>query len=105
MIKQGEKYIVTSDNWFLAPDGQEYRAAYGVCHLLKMEDVFGFTPQRPSTNWFMQVGEGDNMVMIAGCQIHYVVKCDKKPSAIEGVHNIPNTQTDQTVKNKIFFTE
>ena len=29
MIEQDENYLVTTDNWFHAADGQAYRAAWG----------------------------------------------------------------------------
>jgi hypothetical protein len=40
------KYLITTDNWFVAPDGSE-----------------------------------ENHIIIAGCQIHYAVKCDKPHSS------------------------
>lgn len=45
--------------------------------------MFNFTPIRPSTNWFVKCG---NMI-IAGCQIHYAIKCKDQPNIIEGKYN------------------
>lgn len=104
MITQGEKYLVTADNWFVAPDGEEYRSVWGVCHIKTTEQILGY-PQRPSTNWFLVVGEGQNEVIIAGCQIHYVVKSADRPFLKPGIHDMVMTQAHNTVKNKIFFTE
>jgi hypothetical protein len=103
MIKNGEKYLVTSDSWFFGTDGNQYRAAWGVCVVVEFKETFGFVPQRPSTNWLMQIGEGENMVIIAGCQIHHLVKCDSRPILIPG--DIAGKDEDPSPKNKIFFTE
>ena len=32
------KYLITTDNWFYAPDGKEYRAAWGDVEIV--EDSF-----------------------------------------------------------------
>jgi hypothetical protein len=79
MIKDGQRYIITTNAWFYAPDGEQYRGAWGTCHLSKIEDVFGFTPVRPSTNWYLTVGSGEHEIVIAGCQIHYAVRCEQVP--------------------------
>ena len=79
MVVDGENYIVTTNDWFIAPDGNNYRAAWGKCKMFKIEDVFGFTPARPSTNWYLQIGEGDGSIIVAGCQIHYAIKCKNSP--------------------------
>lgn len=103
MIKDGETYVITSNEWFYGSDGFQYRAAYGKCTIVKAEDALGFTPQRPSTNWFLQIGEGDRQVIIAGCQIHYAVKCATRPMPREGTR----TDTDGEVLpfNRIWFTD
>jgi len=90
-IKQGENYLVTTDGWFIAPDGEQYRAAWGKCYIKNTEQVFGFTPQRPSTNWFLCVGD----MIIAGCQIHYLIFCPNKPNLKECYY------TDFDTKNKV----
>lgn len=79
MVENGQKYLVTLDNWFVAPDGQQYRAAWGRCCLRTTKDVFEFTPSRPSTNWFLIIGSEGKEVIVAGCQIHFCVRCEDKP--------------------------
>jgi hypothetical protein len=79
MIKENLKYLVTFDEWFVAPDGDTYSASWGKCKVLNIEDVFGFKPLKPSTNWYLQIGENDKEVIVAGCQIHYAVRCPEKP--------------------------
>jgi hypothetical protein len=72
-------YLITTDAWFIAPDGKSYRSVWGDVTIL--EDSFlGIKTNRNASNWFAKVGSEDNHVIIAGCQIHYAVKCIKKPN-------------------------
>lgn len=71
MIKVGDKVLVTTDAWFFAPDGEEYRAVFGTLHgVYTSEDTLGVKTNARSTNWYVVIG---NMTL-AGCQIHYVIK-------------------------------
>lgn len=73
------KYLITTDNWFTAPDGKEYKAVWGNVEIL--EDKFlGVTTNRNSSNWFAKVGSEENHIIIAGCQIHYAARCETKPN-------------------------
>lgn len=73
------KYLITTDAWFYAPDGKQYKAVWGDVQIV--EDTFlGLKTNRNSTNWFAKVGNEQNHIIIAGCQIHYAVKCDEKPN-------------------------
>ena len=73
------KYLITADNWFLCPDGKYYRAVWGEVEII--EDTFlGLKTNRNSSNWFAKVGGENNHVIIAGCQIHYAIKCEEKPN-------------------------
>lgn len=69
-------YLITTDNWFVAPDGKQYQAVYGNCEVLD-DGILGVKTNERSTNWFVKVGSEDNHIIVAGCQIHYAVKCDK----------------------------
>lgn len=72
-LQVGKKALVTCDNWFLAPDGRQYRGIFGtVKGVFTAEDTLGVRPNGKSTNWYAEIG---NMV-IAGCQIHYVIRTD-----------------------------
>ena len=73
------KYLITTDAWFLAPDGKQYKAAWGNVEII--EDSFlGLKTNKNSSNWFAKVGNEEKYIIIAGCQIHYAVKSDKKPN-------------------------
>jgi hypothetical protein len=73
------KYLITTDNWFYAPNGCKYKAAWGEA-LIFEDNVLGIKTNRNSSNWYIQLGEGEGAIIIAGCQIHYAVRCDKKPN-------------------------
>ena len=73
------KYLITTDNWFIAPDGKEYKAVWGNVEIL--EDKFlGVATNRNSSNWFAKVGSEQNHIIVAGCQIHYAARCEEKPN-------------------------
>jgi hypothetical protein len=74
VIQLDVKYLITTDNWFTAPDGMQYRNVFGTARgIYSADDTLGLTTNRNSTNWYVSIG---NMI-IAGCQIHYVIQTDK----------------------------
>ena len=72
------KYLITADAWFLAPDGKQYRAAWGEVEVID-DSILGLKTNRNSTNWFAKIGNDEKHIIIAGCQIHYAIKCENKP--------------------------
>jgi len=73
------KYLITTDNWFYAPDGKQYRAAWGEVEIVE-DNILGIKTNRVSTNWFAKIGDDKKYIIIAGCQIHYAIKCENKPN-------------------------
>lgn len=73
------KYLITTDNWFTAPDGKLYKAAWGNVEILE-DSVLGVKTNRNSSNWYAKVGSTENHIILAGCQIHYAVRCEEKPN-------------------------
>jgi len=73
------KYLITTDNFFFGKDGKQYRAVWGDVEVLQ-DDVLGVKTNRNSTNWYLKVGNENNHVIIAGCQIHYANKCNDRPN-------------------------
>lgn len=70
----GERYLITTDNWFIAPDGEQYRAVFGTVTGVTSDDqTLGIKTNRGSTNWYVVIG---NMI-VAGCQIHYCIRTDE----------------------------
>ncbi len=71
-IKVGEKALITTDDWFIAPDGQTYKAVHGTINaVLNDAEALGIKTNARSSNWFISIGN----MLIAGCQIHYAIKC------------------------------
>lgn len=71
-------YLITTDEWFLAPDGKQYRAVWGNVEILE-DSIFGIKTNRGSSNWFAKVGSEENHVIVSGCRIHYAAKCNQQP--------------------------
>lgn len=73
------KYLITTDGWFTAPNGKQYKAAWGNVEIIE-DTSLGLKTNRNSTNWYAKVGSEDNHIIIAGCQIHYAIKCENEPA-------------------------
>ena len=72
-IQIGKKALITTDNWFHAPDGNTYRAVHGTVRAVRSDaDTLGVKTNARSTNWYVEIG---NMT-VAGCQIHYAIRTD-----------------------------
>lgn len=70
MITPGQKYLINTDQWFFAPDGENYKAVWGTVHgVVDAEQTLGLKTNRNSTNWYVAIGD----MIIAGCQIHYAI--------------------------------
>ena len=63
------KYLITTDDYFIAPDGKEYKCVWGDVQILN-DNVLGVKTNRNAVNWYAKVGD----VIIAGCQIHFAIK-------------------------------
>ncbi len=69
----GQKYLLTTDQWFFAPDGESYRSVFGTVHaLVDSEVALGMKTNRNSTNWYVAIGD----MIVAGCQIHYAMRAN-----------------------------
>ena len=74
------KYLITTDNWFMAPDGYEYRSVWGEARVVEANEALGIKTNRNSTNWYVKIGSEKNHMILAGCQIHYAARCDHEPN-------------------------
>jgi hypothetical protein len=70
------KYLITTDAWFYGQDGQQYKSVWGEVEILN-DSILGIKTNARSSNWFAKVGTESNHLIIAGCQIHYSLKCEK----------------------------
>lgn len=73
------KYLITTEKYFIAPDGKSYQAVWGDVKLVE-DSILGVKTNRNSANWYAVVGGNGKEIIIAGCQIFYAVKCDQKPN-------------------------
>jgi len=99
------KYLITTDNWFFAPDGRQYRAVWGEVEIIS-DSFLNIKTNIKSSNWFAKVGSEDKFVIIAGCQIHYACKTDIQPLTDTTDTSILNdiTEIKKTI-NTIFIAE
>lgn len=81
------KYLITTDNWFLAPDGKQYRSAWGEVEVLE-DSILGVKTNRNSSNWYAKIGDEKNHIIVAGCQIHYAIRSEEKPTETETYRNV-----------------
>lgn len=93
MLKVGDKVLVTTDCWFHAPDGLPYKAVFGtVKGVFDSKQTLGIDTNRNATNWYAEVGS----MIIAGCQIHYVIKTDKVNFGRVGDFEVTNGEVKET---------
>jgi len=101
------KYLITTNDWFYAPDGNSYKAVWGDVEILDDDKVLGIKTNRQSTNWFAKIGSSEKHVIIAGCQIYYAVRCQAKPSnespIVENIHE--GKVILGTTMNRIYIAE
>jgi len=72
-IEIGKTVLITTHNWFIAPDGKQYMAAFGTAKaVLDSQQTLGVKTNARSTNWYVELG---NMT-IAGCQVFYAIRTD-----------------------------
>lgn len=98
----GQKVLLTVRDWFVGPDGRQYRSVHGTLRKIhKVEDLIGFAPSRQHANWVLEVGE----MTVMGCQMLTIIKTDivntkdiTESQLHEGKYNLP------TKPNDIFHT-
>lgn len=73
-IEVGRDVLVTTNGWFVAPNGRQYKSVFGRFNgVFTDEQTLGIKTNRNSTNWYAKIGK----MVIAGCQIYYVIESDK----------------------------
>jgi hypothetical protein len=72
-IQVGKKALITTDCWFIAPNGKQYRSVFGTVKAVQSsEETLGVRTNARSTNWYVEIG----CMTLAGCQIHYAIRAD-----------------------------
>ncbi len=72
-------FLITTDAWFVAPDGKMYRAVWGKVEVHTDSDTLGIKTNVRSSNWYAVIGKDKKRVIVAGCQIHYACVSMEKP--------------------------
>lgn len=74
------KFLITLDKWFVAPDGKSYKAVWGRVEIYSDKETLGIVTNDKSTNWYVVIGEQGRRVIIAGCQIHFACVSMQRPN-------------------------
>jgi hypothetical protein len=100
------KYLISTDNWFIAPDGLQYKSAWGQVEILT-DELLGIKTNRNASNWFAKIGTERNHIIVAGCQIHYACKSEEKPNINDVFEDIQFDGKFVTSKRptRIYITE
>lgn len=81
------KYLITTDAWFYAPDGKQYKSVWGDVQIVS-DSILGIKTNVRSSNWFAKIGSEGKHVIVAGCQIHYACRCERQPETISSEINV-----------------
>ena len=95
------KYLITTDAYFFAPDGKQYRAVWGEVQILP-DTFLGVQTNRNSSNWFARVGSEEQHVILAGCQIHYAVKVDQCPNPQDVQERVGDNHEMKIIDSRIY---
>lgn len=99
------KYLITTDNWFIAPDGKSYRAVWGEAKTMTAAEALGIEPNRNSANWMVRVGTEEHHIILAGCQIHYAVSCPDRPNQKDTLQKFSDDKEKTLRDNCIYIPE
>lgn len=71
----GRKVLVTTHDWFYAPNGLDYKAVFGTLKAIEESSkLVGFNTTRGAfANWVYTIGE----VVVMGCQVLYIIYTDE----------------------------
>lgn len=92
-------FLVTTNSWFLAPDGVQYRAVWGRIEIYDSKSTLGINPNRNSVNWYAVIGEGEKRMIIAGCQILYACVSVKAPNTLR----VKEDRWNEEIKNYVEY--
>jgi len=98
----GEKYLITAEDWFFAPDGENYRAVFGTVHgVIDAAEALGVKANARSTNWYVLIGD----MLLAGCRVHYVLRADHynpRPSVLAEIDHDGLRLVAQNATSRIY---
>lgn len=97
----GKKVLVTTSDWFYAPDGLEYKAVFGTLKAIEESSkIVGFNTTRGHyANWVYTIGN----LVVMGCQVQYIVYTDE----VNSTQMVSDWHSDHGViqrPNRIYIT-
>lgn len=99
----GKKVLVSCSDWFIAPDGKEYKAAWGTLNGIVSDEDMKLKMARMHANFYLLVGK----FMIAGCEAKFVIESEQRPNTEESLgwtHHEGNLKTFSR-PSLIYFAE
>ena len=89
MIIKDKHYLLNLNEFFIAPDGKQYKAVWGRCEPVHINHpTMGLGDNlhntRQSANYFISVDGGK--FIVAGCQVMYACQCDEEPYLETGAY-------------------
>lgn len=71
----GKTVLVTTSDWFIAPDGLSYQSVFGTLQAVHlMKDVIpGAVPTRTHANYLFEIGN----MLVMGCRVSYIIRANK----------------------------
>ncbi len=87
MQMKNKKGIISLDDWIYDKRGNQYKAVFGKCTVVKAEDVMGCKTGSGQADFVIIVGQKEPMI-IAGCQMHTFQECQELPQKTPNILEI-----------------
>lgn len=97
------KVLISTYDWFIGPDGLQYKAIWGTAKICSSEETLGLKNNKNSTNWYVQIGDKKRGAIIGGCQVNYAIACPNPPNTNKVVAEVSGTYSE--VQTKIYLAE
>lgn len=100
----GKTVLITTDNWFTAPNGESYNSVFGtLVGIFNDKETLGIPTNAKSSNWYVQVGN----MLIAGCQIHYAIQtnCVTNTAPILEIKHEGKIHFDRAALSRIYHAD
>lgn len=84
------KGIVSTSSWIYAKDGNQYRAFFGKCSVLKAEETIGCRTGSGQADFVIKIeGKSKDWMIISGCEFKGFQICDElPPTALSNIFSI-----------------
>lgn len=70
----GKKVLATTSDYFIAPNGLQYRSVFGTLHSISEDlNLVGFKVNRSHTNYAFEIGN----TVIMGCRVMYIIQVNE----------------------------